>query len=129
MKAEVNGMMQAASGLAEINGSVSCPKANEQERRDAPPFPSGRSQDEGVVSEIAMHDAHQIPVDTPEEPTQSFRDPDAAVDRLIAIYEIQLFLCSKLSDVLASGSSERRFRAFYPEIGCPRPASPQPTIG
>ncbi len=71
-----------------------------------------------MISKTAMSDAPHIPVETPDlPPHEAFRDADAAVDRLIAIYDASTqFLCSKLSEVLASGNPERRYRAFYPEI-------------
>jgi AMP nucleosidase len=53
--------------------------------------------------------------DTPEHET--FSDPDAAVGRLIELYDMAAnYLCTTFSDVLSKGMPTNRFRAFYPEI-------------
>lgn len=53
--------------------------------------------------------------DTPEHET--FLDPDAAVGRLIELYDMAAnYLCTTFSDVLSKGMPTNRFRAFYPEI-------------
>ena len=55
---------------------------------------------------------------TPALPdAQAFDDADAAVDRLIALYDgASDFLCARFSVALAQGAPEARIRAFYPEI-------------
>jgi len=58
------------------------------------------------------------PIETPPlaEP-ESFTDPKAAVEHLIALYrEATEFLKSRFSEVVAAGRAERRYRAFYPEL-------------
>jgi len=46
-----------------------------------------------------------------------FRDPDAAVARLLELYQTaSQYLCEKFSEVLNGGASDIRYRAFYPEI-------------
>ncbi|NND17985.1 MAG: AMP nucleosidase, partial [Silicimonas sp.] len=53
--------------------------------------------------------------DTPDH--EAFSDPDAAVARLIELYEIAVdFLCHAFSEVMENGMPPTRFRAFYPEI-------------
>lgn len=48
---------------------------------------------------------------------EAFSDADAAVERLIELYDVSAdFLCNAFSDVLSSGMPANRFRAFYPEI-------------
>ncbi len=58
------------------------------------------------------------PVVTPEMPERAlFRDPEAAVDRLIELYEQSVdFLTEKFSECLSGAKPPHRFRAFYPEI-------------
>lgn len=54
----------------------------------------------------------------PEAPDpQEFTNPEAAVDRLIALYDQATdFLCKSFSDAMANGTPKGRYRAFYPEI-------------
>ena len=65
-----------------------------------------------------MTQDRQFPVVTPDAPDhEAFRDPAAAVGRLTEIYQQSTrFLCEHLSEALASGAAEKRYRAFYPEI-------------
>ncbi len=53
----------------------------------------------------------------PSVPPETFTDPEAAVDRLIALYEEATdFLQTAFREVLAGGPEATRIRAFYPEI-------------
>ena len=53
--------------------------------------------------------------DVPEH--EAFRDADAAVERLIELYDIASnYLCETFGEVLATGMPETRYRAFYPEL-------------
>ena len=65
-----------------------------------------------------MTEPHALPVRTPEvHGHEFFRDPDAAVERLMSLYHTATrYLCEKFSDVLHNGASDIRYRAFYPEI-------------
>lgn len=65
-----------------------------------------------------MNDLKSLPVQSPETPDhQIFRDPDAAVRRLVALYEsASRFLCDRFAEVLVKGQPPLRYRAFYPEI-------------
>jgi AMP nucleosidase len=65
-----------------------------------------------------MRDLKRLPVSAPTVPEHElFRDPDAAVARLIELYETAAqFLCGKFADVLKTGQPPSRYRAFYPEI-------------
>ncbi len=65
-----------------------------------------------------MNSAKPLSVAAPETPDhQSFTDPDAAVDRLIELYETaSTFLCERFKDVLNNGPTDVRYRAYYPEI-------------
>ena len=48
---------------------------------------------------------------------EAFRDPKAAVDQLIEIYELSTkFLCEKFMHTMQHGHPGHRYRAFYPEI-------------
>ena len=56
-----------------------------------------------------------ISPDAPEH--EAFRDPDAAVQRLMELYkQATEFLCRTFADALDGGMPETRYRAFYPEI-------------
>ncbi len=60
-----------------------------------------------------------LPIVSPDMPgPESFSDPVAAVDRLIALYETATrFLCEQFSKTVVGGEMPAtRFRAFYPEI-------------
>ncbi|MDD9978910.1 MAG: AMP nucleosidase [Boseongicola sp.] len=65
-----------------------------------------------------MPDLKSLPVRSPEFGDHvSFTDPEAAVELLIKLYsDASAFLCEKFSEVLRTGQSDTRFRAFYPEI-------------
>ncbi|MXQ08349.1 AMP nucleosidase [Alphaproteobacteria bacterium GH1-50] len=65
-----------------------------------------------------MTDALHLPISSPDSPPhEAFRDPAAAVARLKELYDqASNFLCENLTQVLANGAPETRFRAFYPEI-------------
>ncbi len=65
-----------------------------------------------------MIDAPAHKVRTPEVPTHEyFRDPDAAVARLLEFYQTaSSYLCEQFSAVLGGGATDVRYRAFYPEI-------------
>jgi len=48
---------------------------------------------------------------------ESFTDADAAVARLLEIYDQSVdFLCGQFVDVLTHGRPKARYRAFYPEV-------------
>lgn len=48
---------------------------------------------------------------------QDFTDADAAVDRLIELYETAIqFLSDSFAQVLSDGAPEHRYRAVYPEV-------------
>ncbi len=55
---------------------------------------------------------------TPPAPEpQRFTDPDAAVERLLALYQDSVsFLARRFADLLAEPAKASRCRAFYPEI-------------
>ena len=55
---------------------------------------------------------------TPNAPhPEAFRDPKAAVDQLIQLYEqATTFLCEKFTEAMSKGHPGHRYRAFYPEI-------------
>jgi AMP nucleosidase len=55
---------------------------------------------------------------TPDVPApEAFRDPAAAVARLLELYTIaSKFLCNHFSTAISGGKPAHRFRAFYPEI-------------
>ncbi len=59
-----------------------------------------------------------LPIQTPPETErESFTDPDAAVERLITLYESACaFLIDKFSEAVTKGTPTSRYRAFYPEI-------------
>ncbi|MFS4438200.1 AMP nucleosidase [Paracoccaceae bacterium GXU_MW_L88] len=49
---------------------------------------------------------------------ERFTDPEAAVARLIALYETSTgFLQNAFEDVLKAGDADARYRAYYPQIG------------
>jgi AMP nucleosidase len=57
-------------------------------------------------------------IDAPDvfEP-QPFDKADAAVDRLVELYETATtFLCARFSDAMKNGAPSHRIRAYYPEI-------------
>jgi AMP nucleosidase len=58
------------------------------------------------------------PIVTPEgQATGSFRDAEAAVDRLEALYAESIgFLRDRFAETVRGGRPQSRFRAFYPEI-------------
>ena len=60
----------------------------------------------------------RLTIRSPEVPDhEAFSEPDAAVERLIELYDIAAeYLCRTFTDVLSCGMPENRFRAFYPEI-------------
>ncbi len=62
--------------------------------------------------------ADPTPIETPPvEQGRLFDDPDAAVAALTRLYERSVeFLLARFRDVLDAGGSDRRYRAFYPEI-------------
>ncbi len=48
---------------------------------------------------------------------EAFTDPEAAVERLIALYgQATDFLCRGFDDLLAGKAAPRRLRAFYPQV-------------
>lgn len=48
---------------------------------------------------------------------EAYRDPKAAVDQLVKLYEqATTFLCEKFTEAMQSGHPGHRYRAFYPEI-------------
>jgi AMP nucleosidase len=48
---------------------------------------------------------------------EAFTDPEAAVDRLVALYEQATgFLCGGFEALLAGRTAPRRLRAFYPQV-------------
>ena len=50
-------------------------------------------------------------------PPQTFTEPDAAVDRLVALHEeATVFLCRRFEDLLAGRAEPQRLRAFYPQV-------------
>jgi AMP nucleosidase len=59
-----------------------------------------------------------LPVLTPDLPApEEFADPQAAVDRLIALYRGSVqFLSQRFVQTMTTGRPQTRFRAFYPEI-------------
>ncbi len=65
-----------------------------------------------------MSSLKSLPVSTPElTEHQVFRDPDAAVARLIELYDgATKFLCKHFADMIGKGQPAVRYRAFYPEI-------------
>ncbi len=65
-----------------------------------------------------MNDAKPLSVVTPESPEHTFfTDPEAAVDRLIELYETaSAFLCERFNEVMKGGKANVRYRAYYPEI-------------
>ena len=60
----------------------------------------------------------RLKIRSPDVPDhEAFSDPDAAVERLIELYDTAaLYLCETFAEVLATGMPPNRFRAFYPEI-------------
>lgn len=60
----------------------------------------------------------RLTIHSPDVPDhETFSDPDAAVQRLIELYDTAAtYLCDAFSEVLSSGMPKNRFRAFYPEI-------------
>ncbi|MFZ5964055.1 AMP nucleosidase [Thalassococcus sp. BH17M4-6] len=65
-----------------------------------------------------MQDQISLEVVTPEAPApEMFDAADAAVDRLIALYDASItFLCDRFNAAMAEGHPGVRFRAFYPEV-------------
>ena len=59
-----------------------------------------------------------LPTELPKMPEpEAFHDPEAAVKRVIELYEISTkFLQTKFSDVLQEGRPTKRYRAYYPEV-------------
>ena len=59
-----------------------------------------------------------LPVLTPDLPAaEDFEDPQAAVDRLIALYRGSVqFLSQRFVQTMTTGRPAARFRAYYPEI-------------
>src|SRR3546814_1467385 len=57
-------------------------------------------------------------IDTPKSPAaEPFTDPQAAVDRLEALYRGATgFLCDGFEALLAGRTRPRRLRAFYPQV-------------
>ena len=56
-------------------------------------------------------------VSPPMPAHEAFSDPDAAVARLIDLYDAAAgYLCDTFEQILSSGMPATRFRAFYPEI-------------
>ncbi|MEO3428794.1 AMP nucleosidase [Pelagibius sp. CAU 1746] len=57
-------------------------------------------------------------IETPETAApEAFTDPEAAVERLIALYgQATDFLCHGFDDLLAGKAPPRRLRAFYPQV-------------
>ena len=55
---------------------------------------------------------------TPNAPhPEAYRDPKAAVDQLVKLYEqATIFLCEKFTETMSNGHPGHRYRAFYPEI-------------
>ena len=55
---------------------------------------------------------------TPNAPhPEAYRDPKAAVDQLVKLYErATTFLCEKFTEAMSKGHPGHRYRAFYPEI-------------
>ena len=55
---------------------------------------------------------------TPNAPhPEAYRDPKAAVDQLVKLYEqATTFLCEKFTETMSNGHPGHRYRAFYPEI-------------
>ena len=55
---------------------------------------------------------------TPNAPhPEAYRDPKAAVDQLVKLYEqATTFLCEKFTEAMNNGHPGHRYRAFYPEI-------------
>ena len=48
---------------------------------------------------------------------EAFRDPKAAVDQLVKLYDqATTFLCEKFTEAMQKGHPGHRYRAFYPEI-------------
>ena len=67
---------------------------------------------------IPMHHGSSARIETPE-PAQArpFHDAGEAVAELTRLYERSTaFLCSSFDDVLKNGRTDRRYRAFYPEV-------------
>lgn len=60
----------------------------------------------------------RLKIRSPETPDiEAFNDPDEAVERLIALYDLaSRFLCDSFAMVLEQGAPPNRFRAFYPEV-------------
>ena len=65
-----------------------------------------------------MANLKSLPVETPDLPDHEiFRDADAAVARLIELYQASAkYLCEHFEKVLMEGQPAVRYRAFYPEI-------------
>ena len=62
--------------------------------------------------------SQNLPIETPPQSApQSFTDPAAAVDLLIALYhEATAFLSARFVETLAGAPRRARYRAFYPEV-------------
>lgn len=64
------------------------------------------------------HDTRFLPVESPDPVArEQFTDPEAAVERLIQLYDrASEFLLDKFTGTLSGKPPRARFRAFYPEV-------------